>query len=89
MVEQDKFCSVSSIKHGMSILLPVVISNLSAQLVLDTGACASILSNGLYYRIPPERRPELKPISKSFKLEVANDSMLQIEGMTTLEFKIN
>ena len=88
MVEQDKFCSVSSINHGMSILLPVVISNLSTHFVIYTGACLSILSNGLFYRIPPERRPELRPVSRLFKLEVADDSLLHVEGVTTLEFRI-
>ena len=87
-MKQDRFCSVSSINHGMSILLPVVISNLSTHFVIDTGACLSILSNGLLYRIPPERRPELRPVSRSFKHDVADDSLLHVEGVTTLEFRI-
>ena len=73
----------------MRILLPILIEQLSAKFVIDTGACLSIISNGLFYRIPPDHRPELRPVAGSFKLEVADDSFLPVEGMTTLEFKVN
>ena len=43
----------------------------------------SIISNGLFYRIPPDHRLELRPVAGSFKLEVP------IDGMTTLEFKVD
>ena len=85
-MRQDRFCSVRSINHGMSILLPVVISNLRTHFVIDTGTCLSILSNELFYIIHPERRHELRPVPVSFKLEVADDNLLHVKGVTHLEF---
>lgn len=92
---QTGFCdglekiSVRCLNHGVSILLPVSVGSLVSKFVLDTGACVSIISSGLYYRIPPEDRPCLRPVDSSFKLEVADDSLLPVEGVTTLDFKID
>ena len=93
MVGQNKFYSglenalysVCNINHGITIPLPIP----TGKLVIDTGTCVSIISNGLFYRIPPDHRLELRPVAGSFKLEVADDSLLPIDGMTTLEFKVN
>ena len=43
----------------------------------------------IFYRIPPDHRPELRPVAGAFKLEVADDSLLPVEGVTTLEFRVN
>lgn len=81
--------SIRTFNHGMSILLPISVGELNSKFVLDTGACVSIISTGLYYRIPPDSRPELRPVDRSLKLEVADDSLLSVEGITSLEFKVN
>ena len=81
--------SIRTFSHGMSILLPVSAGELNSKFVFDTGACVSIISTGLYYRIPPDCRPELKAVERSLKLEVADDSLLTVEGITSLEFKVN
>lgn len=81
--------NVCAINQGMSISLPVSIGSLTSNFVLDTGACVSLISTGLFNRIPSERRPELQPVDKSLKLEVANDNLLSIEGVASLEFKVN
>lgn len=81
--------SVCTINHGVSISLPVSIGKLTSNFVLDTGACVSLISTGLYYRIPPEDRPELRPVDKSLTLEVADDNVLPIEGAVSLEFKVH
>ena len=73
----------------MSILLPVLLGDVNAKFVIDTGACVSIISSGLYYRIPPDSRPELRPVDGSFRLEVADDNLLPVEGLATVEFKVN
>ena len=41
----------------------------------------SIISTGLYYRIPPNSRPELGAVDRSLKLEVANDNLLTVERL--------
>lgn len=51
--------NVCAVNHGVSISLPVSIGNLTSNFVLDTGACVSLISTGLYNRNPPEGRPEL------------------------------
>ena len=81
--------SVMTINHGVSVLLPVPIKDTRSKFVLDTGACVSLISTGFYYRIPPNQRPELKPADNALKLEVANDSVLSVDGLIKLEFKIN
>ena len=48
-----------------------------------------MISTGLYNRIPPEGRPELQSVDKSLRLEVADDNLLSIEGVVSLEFKVN
>ena len=75
--------------HGMSILLPVSVGELNSNFVLDTGACVSIISTGLYYRIPPDSRPEFRAVDRSLKLEVADEGLLTVEGITSLECKLN
>ena len=81
--------NVCAVNHGVSISLPVSIGNLTSNFVLDTGACVSLISTGLYNRIPPEGRPELQSVDKSLRLEVADDNLLSIEGVISLEFKVN
>lgn len=81
--------NVCMVNHGVSISLPVSVGNLTSNFVLDTGACVSLISTGLYNRIPPESRPELQPVDKTLKLEVADDNLLTIEGAVSLEFKVN
>ena len=81
--------SIRTFSHGMSIVLPVLVGELNSKFVLDTGACVSIISTGLYYRIPPNSRPELRAVDRSLKLEVADDNLLTVEGITSLEFKVN
>lgn len=72
------------VNHGVSRPLPVSISNLTSNFVLDTWACVSLISTGLYDRIPPEGRPELQSVDKSLRLEVADDNLLPIEGVVSL-----
>ena len=48
-----------------------------------------MILTGLYNRIPPEGRPELQSVDKSLRLEVADDNLLSIEGVVSLEFKVN
>ncbi|MES9882782.1 MAG: hypothetical protein ABW185_18090 [Sedimenticola sp.] len=76
------------IHNGFSILLPITIENVSAKLVLDTGAAVTILSSNIYNQIPSSQRPELMKVSPSLKLEVANDELLSVMGYINLEFKI-
>ena len=76
-----------AVNRGASISLPVSIDNLTSYLVLDTGACVSLISTGLYNRIPPQGRPEWQSVDKSLRLEVAD--LLSIEGVVSLEFKVN
>ena len=81
--------SIRTFSHGMSIVLPVLVGELNSKFVLDTGACVSIISTRLYYRIPPNSRPELRAVDRSLKLEVADDNLLTVEGITSLKFKVN
>ena len=81
--------NVCAVNHGVSISLPVAIGNLTSNFVLDTGACVSLILTGLYNRIPPEGRPELQSVDKSQRLEVADDNLFSIEGVVSLEFKVN
>lgn len=73
----------------MSTVLPLSIGFLKCIYILDTGACVSLISSGLYNRISPELRPELKPVGKTLESEVADDSLLSVEGIVSLEFKVN
>ena len=43
----------------------------------------------MFYSIAPDRRPELRHVVGSFRLEEADDSLLPVEGVTTLEFIVN
>jgi len=78
-----------SVSHdGMSVIIPVMcFEKIKANFVLDTGACATIISTSLYNKIPSDLRPKLEAISHDVCLEVANDGYLHVDGKCTFEFK--
>ena len=73
---------------GTSILLKTSVCEIPCHFVVDTGACVTIMSVGLYNKIPEERKPLLKKVDSSLRLEVADNGLLQLEGMTTITLKI-
>ncbi|KAK3088259.1 hypothetical protein FSP39_016699 [Pinctada imbricata] len=56
--------------------------------VVDTGAAVTIMSLGFYYSLPSSERPELKDLESNMKFEVANDGLLDVNGIATFTFKI-
>ncbi|MES9883969.1 MAG: reverse transcriptase family protein, partial [Sedimenticola sp.] len=55
---------------------------------MDTGAAVTVISSNVYNKLPSENRPQLMKVGPSFKLEVANDELLQVQGYVDLEFNI-
>jgi len=86
---EKKTIKCRSVSHdGMSVIVPVVcFGKIKANFVLDTGACATIISTSLYNKIPSDLRPELEAMSHNVCLEVANDGYLHVDGQCTFEFK--
>ncbi len=80
--------SCREVNSGLSILLPVNVNTVSANLVLDTGAAVTVVSSNIYNKLPQSVRPELQKVNPSLKLEVANDELLPVLGTVTLDFKI-
>jgi len=56
--------------------------------VVDTGACATIMSTALFNKIPDSKKPELKQTNPSLRLEVADNGLLQVDGIATVNLKI-
>lgn len=83
-----KIC-FNDVFSGLSILLPVKFSDVSANFIVDTGAVVTILSSNIYNSLPPDIRPPLEKIDPNFKLEVANEGYLSILGTATLSFTIH
>lgn len=70
------------------MLIPMELYNNKAQFVVDTGAAVTIMASHVYNAIPSSMRPELKQPDEHLKLEVANDSLLDIQGSAKFLFTI-
>ncbi|MCG8112852.1 MAG: RNase H-like domain-containing protein [Candidatus Thiodiazotropha taylori] len=92
ITNRQENCSVTlpcdEVSYGVSILLPISVSNIDYKVVLDTGSAVTILSSNVYNKIPLDVRPPLKKVSSAVKLEAANDGLLSVLGEVCLEFKI-
>ena len=73
---------------GTNILLKTKISEMTCQFVIDTGACATIISTALFNKISDDEKLELRPVDPSVRLEVADDGLLPIDGITTIDIQI-
>lgn len=77
-----------ALKTGASMLLPLELHNVKGSFIVDTGSVVTIVSRTLYQKIPPGRRPPLKPPSEPMKLEVANEQLLDIDGVAKMKFVV-
>ncbi len=55
--------SCREVNSGLSILLPVNVNTVSANLVLDTGAAVTVVSSNIYNKLPQSVRPELQKVN--------------------------
>ncbi len=56
--------------------------------MVDTGACATIMSTALFNKISESKRPELRKVDPSLRLEVADNGLLQVDGITIIDLRI-
>lgn len=59
-----------------------------SELLVDTGAAVTIISSALFSQLPAESRPEVKAPCKSTKLQTANNELLDVEGVATIDIMI-
>ena len=78
-----------TVSDGKSILVPADLYGDMVEFVLDTGAAVTVLSSYVYNSISADVRPVLKKPDHHLKLEVANDSLLEIEGIASFQIKID
>jgi len=76
------------INLGTSVLLKTLLSDITCHFVIDTGACATIISTALFNKIADNLRPELQPVDSSIRLEVADNGLLSIDGVASVEIHI-
>ena len=55
---------------------------------MDTGASVPLVYYVAYQAMPATSQPKLIKLSDSFRLEVADDGQIKVEGMTTINFEI-
>ena len=54
--------------------------------MLDTGSVLTIISRTLFNRIPLSRRPPQKQPNEPVKLKVANNELMEIDGVADMKF---
>jgi hypothetical protein len=77
-----------TVSEGISMLLPMDVYKNSARFVVDTGAAVTVMASHIFNAISEDERPPLQQPDVQLKLEVANDSLLEIEGCAKFRFKI-
>ena len=56
---------------------------------MNTGAVVTVLSSRVYQAMPEASRPPLRQPTEPLKLEVANDELLEIDGVMNAKFDID
>ena len=74
--------------EGISAFLPVRINGIGTELLVDTGAAVTVISSALFSSIPTEERPELKPPCDRVKLQTANNELIPVQGIATMDITI-
>ena len=65
------------------------IYSVQSRFLVDTGAVVTVLSSGVYQAMPEASRPSLRQPTEPLKLEVANDELLEIDGVMDAKFDID
>jgi len=65
------------------------IHSVKTRFLVDTGAVVTVLSSRVYKAIPEASRPSLRQSHGPLKLEVANDELLDIDGVVDAKFDID
>ena len=73
----------------MSLFVPLEIHSVQTQFLVDTGAVVTVLSSRIYQAMPEAGRPPLRQPTEPLKLEVANDELLEIDGVMDAKFDID
>ncbi len=71
----------------MTIFVPTTVCGIKTRFVVVTGASMTLLSRRKYEQIPVSKRPVLQPATKFSKVEAANHSPLDIDGIAPLNFR--
>ena len=81
---------VSSRKIGVSEHRAVTVQTygLNTEHLVDTGAAVTIISSALFSMIPAEKRPQLKSPHERVKLETANNELIEVDGIATMDISI-
>ncbi len=73
--------------EGITIFLPTTVCGVNTRFVVDTGANITLLSRRIYEQIPVSQRPVLQHATKFSKVETSNDSLLDVDGVASLNFR--
>ena len=74
---------------GMSLFVPMEIYSVQSRFLVGTGAVVTVLSSRVYQAMPEASRPPLRQPTVPLKLEVANNELLEIDGVMDAKFDID
>ena len=73
---------------GMSAVINVKINGITTDLLIDSGAAVTVISDKMYESIPLSQRPLLSVPDGKVKLEAANNDLITVKGTAKLTFYI-
>ena len=71
------------------MFVPMEIYSVQNRFLVDTGAVVTVLSSRVYQAMPEASRPPPRQPTEPLKLEVANDELLEIDGVMDAKFDID
>ena len=74
--------------HSLTLAFFIILYGLNTELLVDTGASVTIISSALFSMIPAEKRPQLKSPYERVKLETANNELIEVDGIATMDISI-
>lgn len=87
--EQTKVTISRSGSAESGIFIDSLIVGLEVPMLLDTGASRTIISQGVYKRIPEERRPPILQAAQCPRLELADGTRLAVDGCVDLQIQVD
>ena len=64
------------------------VNGIESELLVDSGAAVTVISVGLFEKIPSEHRPQLKTLEDNIKLEAVNNELIPIHGAAVLTLTV-
>ena len=75
-------------RSGVSASINSVLNGAKTQLLVDSGAAATVISPKLLAAMPEETRPKLQPLSENVQLQAADSGLLTVYGEVDIDITL-